>query len=242
MDQSLVVTTDTIRSDAERWAAKATGLVIRDAESCINASQLLKGIKAIRSDVQRWFAPHIEKAMDAKRAADAARKGLVDEQAHMEAPLIHAEGILKRGLLAFEAQQEEARRQEEARLQAEAQRQAEALTVETAAALEREAVTSGDAGLLVEAHDLITQPIEAPVVRVEPTVPKVAGVTYRDNWKAHPEIDLRALARAVAEGRAPVTFLEPNLTAINQFARATQGAQDVPGVRFYNDRQIAARR
>jgi hypothetical protein len=39
----------------------------------------------------------------------------------------------------------------------------------------------------------------------------------------------------------PVTFLIPNMTAINQFARATQGAQPVPGVKFFNDRQIAAR-
>jgi hypothetical protein len=38
-----------------------------------------------------------------------------------------------------------------------------------------------------------------------------------------------------------VAFLQPNLTAINQFARATQGLQPIAGVKFFNDRQIAAR-
>jgi hypothetical protein len=72
-------------------------------------------------------------------------------------------------------------------------------------------------------------------------VPKVQGVTYRDNWKAHPEIDVKALAAAVGNGTAPVGFVLPNVTAINQYARATQGAEAVPGIRWFNDRQIAAR-
>jgi hypothetical protein len=79
------------------------------------------------------------------------------------------------------------------------------------------------------------------VISVAPLNPKVQGITYRDNWKAHPTVDVKALAAAVAAGTVPVTFLIPNMTAINQFARATQGAQPVPGVKFFNDRQIAAR-
>ena len=49
------------------------------------------------------------------------------------------------------------------------------------------------------------------------------------------------LAGAVAAGLAPVSFLAPNLTAINQWARATQGGQSIPGLKVINDRQIAAR-
>jgi acylphosphatase len=95
--------------------------------------------------------------------------------------------------------------------------------------------------MLQEANDILEQPIETPVVSVSRLVPKVQGVTYRDQWKAHPDIDVKALARAVADGVVPATFLTPNLTAINQFARATQGTQPVAGVRWFNDRQIAAR-
>lgn len=72
-------------------------------------------------------------------------------------------------------------------------------------------------------------------------MPKVQGVSYRDNWKAHESVDVKALAAAVANGSVPATFLVPNMTALNQFARATKGAQKVPGVRVWNDRQVTAR-
>lgn len=230
-----------LSGEAQTWAARATALTITDAESCTNASYLLRSIKGIRADIQRWFEPHIEAAMETKRQADAARKALVDERDRMEAPLVQAETTLKRSLLTYEAEQERRRREEEARLQAEAQREAESVTLAAAAALEREAAVTGDAGLRQEAEDILAQPIDAPVVVVKTTMPKVQGVTYRDQWKAHPDVDVKALAAAVVAGTAPVTFLLPNLTAINAFARGTYGAQSVAGVRFFNDRQIAAR-
>jgi hypothetical protein len=131
--------------------------------------------------------------------------------------------------------------EEERRLQAEAQARAEALTLAAAADMEREANATGNAELLQEAKDVLEQPIEAPVVVVQKMVPKVDGISYRDNWKAHPTVDIKALAAAVAAGTAPVAFLTANMTAINQYGRATQGTQAVPGIRWFNDRQIAAR-
>jgi len=241
MGSALARTKDTLATEATTWAAKAGALRIVDRESCVNASHFLRSIKGLRAQIQQWFAPHVEAAMETKRKAEAARKALVDEMDRMEAPLVDAEAKVKRALIAWETDQEARRQVEERRLQAEAQRQAEAATLAAAAALEAEAVQTGDAAMLAEAHDILEQPIEAPVVVVKPDVPKVQGVTYRDQWKAHPEIDVKALAAAVASGAVPVTFLQPNLTAINQFCRATQGTQPVPGVRFYNDRQIAAR-
>ncbi|MCR4341904.1 MAG: hypothetical protein NUW01_18665, partial [Gemmatimonadaceae bacterium] len=231
-----------LQSDALSWSAKARGLSIVDAQSCINASHLLKSIKGLRLEIQKWFEPHIEAAMETKRKAEAARKALVDEKDRMEAPLVVAEGITKRALLAWEDTQERLRREEEQRLQAEAQKQAEAMTLEAAAAMEMEAAVTGDAGLLQEAQEILAQPVEAPVVAVKTFMPKVSGVTYRDNWKAKDDIDVKALAAALAAGQVPTTFLAPNLTAINQYIRATQGTQPIPGVQIFNDRTIAARR
>jgi hypothetical protein len=216
---------DALAREAHDWASRARELHIVDRETCLNASHLLRSVKTLRNQVQQWFAPHIEAAMETKRKAEAARKALADERDRMEAPLAEAETVLKRGLLAWEAKQEEARLAEERRLQAEAHARAEALTIEAAAALELEAA----------------QLIDAPVVSVGKMVPKVDGITYRDHWKAHPTVDVKALAAAVASGAAPVTFLTPNMTAINQFGRATQGAQPVAGIRWFNDRQVAAR-
>ncbi len=238
-------TKDGLAVEAQSWSARARALTITDRESCLNASQLLRSIKGLRSQIQEWFAPHVEAAMETKRKAEAARKALTDEQAKMEAPLVEAETVIKRTLLAFEAKQEEIRQAEERRLQAEAQAEAERVTLEAAAALELEANAMRSpevaAEMRQEAEEILAQPIEAPVVSVAKAMPKVQGITYRDQWKAHPDINVRQLAAAVANGSVPATFLTPNLTAINQFARATQGAQPVAGVKFFNDRQIAAR-
>ncbi len=226
---------------AQGWPQKARQQVITDAASCVQVSQFLRGIKFLRAEIAQFFTPHIEAAQETKRKADAARKALVDERDKMEAPLVEAEAIVKRSLLAWEQAQEAARMAEEQRLQEAAQKQAEAVQLAAAADLERQATATGDDEMLAEAHSILSQPIEAPVVSVKTFVPRVSGVTYRDSWKAHPQIDVKALAGAVASGAVPVTFLQPNLTAINQFARATEGAQPVPGVKFYNDRVVSAR-
>lgn len=230
-----------LQRDAQSWASRASEVQIVNAESCVNASYLLRSIKGVRSDIQRWFAPHVERAMETKRRAEAGRKALVEECDRMEAPLVAAELVVKRALLAWETQQEAARRAEEQRLQAEAQAHAERLALDAAAAMEREAVISGDAGMLAEANDLLSQPIEAPAVVVKTMTPKVQGIAYRDHWTIHPDVDVKALAGAVASGAAPVSFLLPNVPALRKWAGATQGGQTLAGVKVVNDRQIAAR-
>lgn len=231
-----------LAGEAQTWSAKAKALTITNAESCTNATFLLRSIKGVRNDIQRWFEPHIEAAMETKRKAEAARKALADERDRMEAPLVEAERVVKGHLLAYEQEQERARLAEQERLQAEALRQAEATTLAAAAALEREANLTGDAGMRAEAESILEQPIEAPIVVVKPSMPKVEGVTYRDHWTADTtQIDIKALCAAVVSGAVPPTFVLANWTAIKQYARSTQGTQPVPGVRIYNDRQIAAR-
>jgi hypothetical protein len=241
MSTELVPSKEALATETQSWASRAASLKVIDRESCTNASYLLRSVKTLRAQVQAWFAPHLDAAMETKRKAEAARKGLADEQARMEAPLIEAERILKTGLLAFEAEQERTRLAEEQRLQAEALREAEAVTLAAAAAMEAEAVKTGNVEMLQEASDILEQPIDAPVVSVAKSVPKVQGVTYRDNWKAHPEVNRKALAAAVADGSAPTSFMVPDMVAINAFARATKGTQTLAGVRFFNDRQITAR-
>mgnify|MGYP001616449922 CR=1 FL=1 len=238
---SLAPTRESLQIEATTWAGKVSVLTIIDRESCVNASHFLRSIKGLRAQIQQWFEPHIEAAMETKRKADAARKALVDERDRIEAPLVDAETRVKRALLTWETEQENIRREQERQLQAEAQRQAEAMTLAAAAEMELKATATGDAGLLQEAQDILDQPIKAPVVSVAKLIPKVQGVTYRDHWKVHQDIDVKALAAAVGASLAPATFVLPNLPALNSFARATQGTQAVPGLKFWNDREIAAR-
>lgn len=234
-------TKETLSRDAQSWASRASQVAITDRASCEQAGLLLRSVKGLRIEIQRWFAPHLERAQETKRQAEAARKGLVDECERMEAPLVAAERTIKSALLKWEQEQEVLRQAEERRLQAEAQALAETQTLAAAASLEREATTAGDAGMLQEANDLLEQPIEAPAVLVKSMVPKVDGVSYRDRWVAHPTVNVKALAGAVAAGLAPESFLTPNMPALNAWARATKGGQTIPGVRVVNDRQVAAR-
>lgn len=235
------VSKDQLAAEAETWASRAAALRVTDRESCVNASQLLRSIKHLRLGVTKFWTPHIEAAMETKRKADAARKSLVDERDRMDAPLVQAEGVLKRALLAWEAEQEQRRQEQERALQAAAQAQAEAATLAAAAALELQANATGDAQMRAEAEDILAQPIEAPVVSVASYQPKVSGVTYRDAWKVHPTINVRELAAAVGAGTVAANLVTPNLVALGQIARATEGAQQIPGVKFFNDRTIAAR-
>ncbi len=232
---------DGLAAESQTWAAKAKTLQIVDRDSYVNAGHLLTSVKYVRNQITAWFAPHIDAAMETKRRAETARKALVDERDRMELPLVEAEGALKRSLLAWDAKQEQIRQEQERKLQAEAQREAEAATLAAAAALEAEATATGDTAMLQEAHDILEQPIDAPNVFVQTSMPKVQGVSYRDNWKAHPDVDVKALAAAVAAGTVPPTFLVPNMTAINQMVRATKGTQPIPGVKQWNDRQVTAR-
>ncbi len=238
---SLYDSKDDLRTDAQAWAAEAASLQVTDAESCLKAGTLLKSIKLLRAQVQAFFQPHVDASMEVKRKAEAARKALTDERDKMERPLVEAEAIVKRNLLMFEAREEARRLDEEHRIQAEAQARAEQMTREAAERMAAEGLRDGDLGLIAEAESLLEQPTEAPVVHVESTVPKQKGIQFRDNWKAHPDVDLRALCAAIGRGEAPVTFVEANLTAINQFGRSTEGTQPIAGIRWFNDRTIAAR-
>lgn len=239
---SLTVPTKTdLERESTTWADRARDLKIVDAPSCVQASLLLRSIKGLRTDIANWFAPHVEAAMETKRKAEAARKGLVDEKDRMEAPLVAAEAVVKRTLLVWEEEQERLRLAEERRLQLAADTRASEIALEVSAAMELEAHQRGDAEMLREAHDLLAQPSEGAVVSVARTIPKVQGITYRDAWKAHDVVDTKALAAAVAAGIVPAIFLTANMTALNKFASATKGTENIPGVKFFNDRQIAAR-
>ena len=66
-------------------------------------------------------------------------------------------------------------------------------------------------------------------VTIEPEV-KIKGAAFVDKWSAE-LIDMGELIRAIADGKAPVTLVKVDQTALNQLARALKSALSVPGVR-----------
>ncbi|HMN09341.1 MAG TPA: hypothetical protein PKC83_11195 [Gemmatimonadaceae bacterium] len=221
-----------VQREALTWPERARAMVIDTPESYVAAADMLKGIKALRAKITDTFGP-------LKAKAHAAWKAICDEQTRADAPLTEAETTIKRAMVAWDTEQ--------ARIAAEAARHAaeqarldeERRRLEEAAALEREAVATGDASLLAEAEAIISEPVVAPVVIVQKATPKVESISYREQWRAE-VVDLAALIRAAADNPQLVPLLLPNTTAVNGMARSLKGAMRVPGVRVYSERTVAA--
>lgn len=90
---------------------------------------------------------------------------------------------------------------------------------------EKEAIETGDPMALIEAQ--------------EAALPKVEGVSHRKLYKAK-VVNLRELARAVADGAVPESYIEPGQTVLNGVARSLKEAFNVPGCVLETDDSTAA--
>ena len=213
-----------LTSEALTWPDQARAIRIIDNVRYVAAGDMLKGIKALRQRIAETFDPHIKRANEAHRALCRGKQ-------EAEAPLLEAELIIKRGLVAFDDAQERIRREEERRRQEEAQKEEEARRVAEAAALETEALQTGDASLLDQAMELIDMPAPVAIIApVEKQTPKVAGVSYRENWRF----------RITDATRIPREYLKVDEVKLGAVIRAMKGAATIPGVEVYAEKAVAA--
>jgi hypothetical protein len=89
------------------------------------------------------------------------------------------------------------------------------------------------------AEAVLDAPVAAERVKM-PEVPKADGTSYRETWSAE-VVSLAALVKAVAEGKAPIAYLEANTQALNAAARTFKGTVEIPGVRIKKDTILARR-
>ena len=187
-------------------------LEVKTQEDAQQASDLRGSVKSYEKKVKAHFEPHKERAA-------AVHKGLcTDEKKHL-APAIQVIALLDQKLLAW-------KRAEDAKL-AELRRQAAAAARKTA---EDQAIAMAAAldkpGRQAEAQAVIEAPVQAPVIRIEQA--KVAGLSFRENYEAT-VLDQAAFVKAAAE-RSLHNLLEPNATALRQFANSPKGAIQVDGL------------
>ncbi len=213
---------DVVREEALSWPDRARAVQVVDNASYVVAAELLKGIKALRHRIGQVFDSHVTRAHE-------AHKALVREKRDAEAPLTEAEGLIKRALVTYTEDQERARRAEEQRLRDEARRREEQRRLEDAAALEQQAVASGNVALGMEAEALLEAPVHPPAVQVAPTTPTVAGISYRDTYRAQ-LVNLMALVTHVATHPEHANLLTLNQPAANQLARSLKTNLRVPGL------------
>jgi hypothetical protein len=211
---------------------QAEAVRIADASSYTQATELLKTIKSFQADIKAYYEPR-------KSQAKAVHQQYCDDERARLAPLVRAEASLKGALLTYDEAQERLRLAEQRRLEEEARQREETRRLEEAALLEREGNAANDPELLYQANELLTQPIETPLVSIAKTTPKVSGVSYREIWKAEC-VSLLHLVRHVAEHPEHLNLLQANGTALNQLARAQKSGLKLPGVRVMCEKNVAA--
>jgi len=185
----------------------------------INALDLCKAIKARRSDVVTFFRDTKDKAHATWKAVVGQEKGFTDR-------LDGAERKIKQAVITYDREQEAIRQAEQRQLQAVA---------DEAARKERERLEKKAEKLKTpeKREALIEQAamVIAPVIQVALAAPKVQGVSTRKTWKAE-VIDVALVPRE---------FMTVNQVALDAYARATKGAMQVAGVRFFEQESMAVR-
>ena len=207
---------------------QAQSLIITDAPGYERAKELLLSIKDLRKQISDTFKPIIEKAYQAHRTA-------LFQQKKVETPLIEAEGIIKPRIATFLAAEESKRRADEDRLRRIAEQEAEERRLADALAAEADGDMDEVDAILDEPPAYVPPPI------VQRTVTTGGGISVREVWSFE-LTDLKALVKAVAEGKVPLAAIHANTAFLGQQARSLKGELQYPGVRVFSTSSVAAGR
>ena len=192
--------------------------VIKTSEDYTRAGEVLLRIKEIRKKIEATFKP-------IKQKMDAAKKEVLDQEKAADKPLAEAEAWLKPMIAVYCAEQENIRQAEEARLREIARKEEEER--QFAEALAAEAAGEKDV-----AEEIMAAPVQAPVVVVPKTVPKVSGIAIKKEWKF----------RIVDANKIPRQYLIPDEKAIGATVRGCGDKANIPGVEIYSVDNVSAGR
>lgn len=160
---------------------------------------------------------------------DQAKKAVMDLFRPIETKLDNGIRHVDSLLVDYTDKQEKIRREAEEKLRKEAEEKER----KERERLEERAKKAADKGNEEKAEELWQKAAEVQVVAptLAPTYQKAPGLSYREDWSAE-VVDLMALVKAVAAGKAPVNFLTANTTVLNAQARATKNSLSFDGVKF----------
>ncbi len=234
-------------SRAESALAMVQSMVVDSAETYELAADELKSIKARSKSIEEQRTSITGPINKALKAVNDLFRGPGEY-------LDQAEKIIKGKMLAYTTEQQriadEERRRSEAAIQAEQMRLTrEAAEIEAAAKAEAESLlAAGDAekaaeveaAAAIESASLSATALvmTAPAPQVAPA--KAAGISMRSSWKATCENKAMLIAFA-ADNPQFQNLLDVNQTALNQLAKAMRDTLEIPGVRVYEEKQLASR-
>ena len=197
---------------------QAKQISIKTMDDYVRAGEIMLTIKAIRKKITETFKP-------IKQKMDAAKQEVLDQERAADAPLKEAESILSPQIIAWNREQERLRQEEENRLREEARKQEEERRLQ-------EAILAEQHGQKEEAEAIMETPVQVAPVVVPKSVPKVSGMSIRENWKF----------RITNEKLIPREYLKVDEVKIGQVVRALKSATNIPGIEVYNEGTVSGRR
>ncbi len=246
--------------------AEARLLKVIDQVTLNAVAERLAINKALQKEAGEIFDPVIAAAHDAHKKAIAGKKKVTDPLTQEEGILklvcntyLSEQERIERARLE---QERLAREAEERRLLAEAEETRKRLEQETNERIQREHAEEvervaqeleASGASAQEVYEVLETPAPAPVsipldipvlpvapVRQAPAIVTPKGMARRVTFKA--EItNLTLLCRAIGEGKVPASYVDANMTKLNQRVRADEGKIDIPGVRAVEDSSISSR-
>lgn len=234
------------RPQTTALVAQAQTLVITNDDEYNNSMTIIHQCRDGRKIVEDKLNP-------TKEAAHKAWKSITALMADMIKPYDDAELIVKDKRNAYRLDQEKARLEAEAaaRRQREAEekrkRDEEAAVLKAAQEAEAEALRKAEeakaAGDTEKAQAIIDEGIakveamieqhveqvptipEIPAMIIPNTAPKQEGSAVSWDWELNRNVDMKALCRAVADGKAPLSAIEVKLPALKRWHEANQPAK-----------------
>ena len=207
--------------------AKKPALAIKDERTYREACEF-----RIMVDRQRKnWAVVIKPAVN---AAHMAHRQIKDVENTVDEPLSNALDILDPQISRWRIEQENARRIEQEKINRKLRQDEEDRRLAEAEELHK-------SGKKEEADAILEAPIVAPEV-VLPSSTKVSGIQDRTYWSAE-VFNLKLLCSAIANGKADVSLVLPNMPALNSMAKGMKTAMnpewEPKGVRAVSRSDIA---
>lgn len=211
-----IVETNEVETKALTIVDQAKAVVVKDAESYTAAGVMWKTIKDMMKEVSDTFDPIIEQAHKAHKKA-------LEQKAKYYSPLDQASRNVKKLMSDYDEEQRRIAEAEARRLQEIARKAEEERRLQ-------EAILAEEAGEKEEAAAILEEPVYVPPVQVQKATPKLqGGPVYREVWSAR-VTDIRALCRAVADGKASPECVMGNMPILNRMATALKATMQIPGV------------
>ena len=199
------------------YIGQAEDLEITNQATLDETTVFLAGVRALQQEIHAFMDPLVASAYEHHKLLTQRRTALLEGPAT-------AERIVKEKLVAHERRQREEQEAAERRQREEIRKQQE----ETQLRLAAEAEKAGDPK---RAERILSGPPPAvlvPPVKLATPPTKATGVTYREQWTAK-VVNLTELVKAVADGRVPLEYIQPNQQALDGLARSLKDALRVPG-------------